>query len=75
MRNITLGFTILGALAVGPGARAAVVQQSMIQQVDLNDCGPGCWEHRREVREHAERERHHRMEEQRRWEEHYEYQQ
>jgi hypothetical protein len=65
MRTIILGLTILGALTVGPGARAALVYQPMIQQVDSNDCGPRCQQQRREVRQRAERERHGRMEEHR----------
>jgi hypothetical protein len=75
MRNIILGLTILGALAVAPGARAApthqsMVHESMIQRVDFDNCGPRCQQHAREVRAQEERERHSRMEEHRRPEEH-----
>jgi hypothetical protein len=76
MRNIKLGFAVLGLLAAGTlvpvssyasPAPPRLVQPSAIQQADWDDCGPRCREHRREVRA-RELERH-RWAQHRRWEE------
>jgi hypothetical protein len=65
MRNIMAGFGALGLLTIGTGTAATahtlsvspvVMQSSIVQRVDSDDCGPRCQEHRREVRE-EERQR------------------
>ena len=67
MRNIIRGFAVLGALMLGmvtpaaarsPLAVPTIQQAPALQQVHWDNCGPRCWEHRREARERAlERER------------------
>lgn len=77
MRNIMVGFAVLGALAVGTGVPAtahplsvppAVVHLSNVEQIHWDGCGPRCWEHRQWERERAWE--HHRWARHQRWEEH-----
>ena len=60
MRKIMAGFAILGTLALGTMAPASAhslavsppfMQSHPVQQVDWDNCGPRCQEHRREARE------------------------
>jgi hypothetical protein len=77
MRNIMAGIAVLGTLALGTMAPASahplavpqpVVQSHAIQQADWDNCGPHCWDHRREAREREQES--HRWAQYRRWEEH-----
>jgi hypothetical protein len=83
MRNLLVGFTVSGLLAIATVAPAVahslavppVGQAHAMQQAgwERDGCGPRCWEYRREARERElERQRwaqHQRWEEHRRWEE------
>ena len=77
MRNIMVGFAVVGLLAVGVAAPATaytlsapmgVVQPNAIQRVDWNNCGRHCGD-RQEARERALE--HQRWVQHRRWEEHH----
>jgi len=71
MRNYMTGFAVLGLLTVGTMASASARHWQFhlwgshlpFRQTEWDECGPRCWEHRREERE-RERER---RAEHRRW--------
>ena len=81
MRNILVGFAVVGLLAVGVWAPAvahtmsapmAVVQPNAVQRADWDNCGPRCRDYRAARERELERQRwaqHHRWEEYHRWEE------
>lgn len=78
MRNSMAGFAVFGLLAVGTGTSVSAHPLSVprsaetaasVRQVEWDDCGRRCQEHRREARE-REREHQHWVEH-RRWEEHH----
>jgi hypothetical protein len=79
MRNILVGFAVVGLLAVRVGAPAvahtmsapmAVVRPNAVQRADWDNCGPRCRDYR--AARELERQRwaqHHRWKEHHRWEE------